>query len=108
MRSFLPLLVLAAAASAPAQISTPSAGGFLLPVEPLASPSLSSQEPPLPGNGAPELLDFRDADIKFSLDRLMDILRDHQHAGWGMAASPDPTTPRRLSGAVCSLSVEPT
>ena len=85
MRSFLPLLVLAAAASAPAQISTPSAGGLLLPVESLASPSLISQEPPPTGNGAQELLDFREADIKFSLDRLMDILRDHQHEGWVLA-----------------------
>ena len=108
MRSFLPLLVLAAAASAPAQISTPSAGGVLLPVESLASPSVLSQELPPTGNGAQELLDFKDADIKFSLDRLMDILRDHQHEGWVLAAYPDPTTRRPLIGAGFSLDVQAT
>ena len=108
MRSFLPLLVLAAAASAPAQISTPSAGGVLLPVEYLASPSFTSPEFPPTGNGAQELLDFRDADIKFSLDRLMDILRDHQHEGWVLAAYPDPTTRRPLIGAGFSLDVPAT
>jgi hypothetical protein len=108
MRSFLPLLVLAAAASASAQVSTPSAGGLMLPIESLASPSFFSQEPPPTGNGAQELLDFRDADIKFSLDRLMDILRDHQHEGWVLAAYPDPTTRRPLIGAGFSLDVQAT
>jgi hypothetical protein len=108
MRSFLPFLVLAAAASAPAQVSTPSAGGVLLPVEALASPSFLSPELPPMGNGAQELLGFRDADIKFSLDRLMDILRDHQHEGWVLAAYPDPTTRRPLIGAGFSLDVPAT
>jgi hypothetical protein len=108
MRSFLPLLVLAAAASASAQISTPPAGGFLLPVESLASPSLISLDLPPTENGAQELLDFRDADIKFSLDRLMDILRDHQHEGWVLAAYPDPITRRPLIGAGFSLDVQAT
>src|ERR1700688_3194121 len=108
MRSFLPLLVLAAAASSPAPISTPSPGGFLLPVASLASPSLISQDLPPTGNGAQELLDFRDADIKFSLDRLMDILRDHQHEGWVLAAYPDPITRRPLIGAGFSLDVQAT
>ena len=108
MRSFLPLLILAAAASAPAQSATPSAGGVALPVESLASPSFFSQELPPTGNGAQELLDFRDSDIKFSLDRLMDILRDHQHEGWVLAAYPDPTTRRPLIGAGFSLDVQAT
>src|SRR5271156_5919201 len=108
MRSFLPLLVLAAAASAAAQSSTPSAGGVLLPVESLGSPSFFSEELPPSGNGAQELLDFRDSDIKFSLDRLMDILRDHQHEGWVLAAYPDPTTGRPLIGAGFSLDVQTT
>jgi hypothetical protein len=106
MRSFLPLLVLAAAASAPAQISTPPAAGLLLPVESLASPFLIAQDLPPTGNGAQELLDFRDTDIKFSLDRLMDILRDHQHEGWVLAAYPDPITRRPLIGAGFSLDVQ--
>ena len=108
MRSFLPLLVLAAAASAPAQISTTPAGGHLLSVESLVSPSLISQDLPPTGNGAQQLLDFRDFDIKFSLDRLMDILRDHQHEGWVLAAYPDPITRRPLIGAGFSLDVQAT
>src|ERR1700753_2010615 len=108
MRAFVPLLMLAAAASAPGQISTPPTGGVLLPVEALASPTFFSQEPPPMGDGAQELLDFRDADIKFSLNRLMDILRDHQHEGWVLAAYPDPTTRRPLIGAGFSLDVPAT
>jgi hypothetical protein len=108
MRSFLPLLVLAAAASAPAQISPPSAGGLLLPVQSLASPSLISQDLSLPADGAQELLDFKDSDIKFNLDRLMDTLRDHQHEGWVLAAYPDPNTRRPLIGAGFSLDVQAT
>jgi hypothetical protein len=98
MRSFLPLLVLAAA-SASAQIPPPSAGELLLPVQSLPSDS---------GVGAQELLDFRDSDIKFSLIRLMDILRDHQHEGWVLAAYPDPNTRRPLIGAGFSLDVQAT
>jgi hypothetical protein len=100
MRSFLPLLVLAVA-SASAQIPTPSAGQLLLPVQFPVSPSN-------PENGAQELLDFKDSDIKFSLDRLMDILRDHQHEGWVLAAYPDPNTRRPLIGAGFSLDVQAT
>src|SRR5579862_6011528 len=108
MRSFLPILVLAAAASAPAQSSMPPTGGVMLPVESLASPSLLSQEIPPTGDGAQELLDFRETDVKFSLDRMMDILRDHQHEGWVLAAYPDPTTRRPLIGAGFSLDVPAT
>jgi hypothetical protein len=93
MRSFLPLLLLTAA-SASAQIPPPSVGEILLPVQ---SPLSDS------GNGAQALLDFKDSDVKFSLDRLMDLLRDHQHEGWVLAAYPDPNTRRPLIGAGFSL-----
>jgi hypothetical protein len=93
MRSFLPLLLLTAA-SASAQIPPPSVGEILLPVQ---SPFSDS------GNGAQALLDFKDSDVKFSLDRLMDLLRDHQHEGWVLAAYPDPNTRRPLIGAGFSL-----
>jgi hypothetical protein len=101
MRSFLPLLVLAAA-SASAQNLPPSAGELLLPVQSLLSSPSDS------GVGAQELLDFRDSDIKFGLFRLMDILRDHQHEGWVLAAYPDPNTRRPLIGAGFSLDVQAT
>jgi hypothetical protein len=98
MRSFLPLLVLAAA-SASAQIPPPSVGELLLPVQSRAFDS---------GNGAQALLDFKGSDIKFSLDRLMGLLRDHQHEGWVLAAYPDPNTRRPLIGAGFSLDVQAT
>src|SRR5580698_8770771 len=98
MRSFLPWLVLAAA-SASAQAPPPSVGDLLLPVQSLAAPADT-------GNGAQALRHFKDSDIKFSLDRLMEILRDHQHEGWVLAAYPDPNTRRPLIGAGFSLDVQ--
>lgn len=49
------------------------------------------------------LLDFRDADVKFDVTRLMDILRDKRHEGWVLAAYPDPKTAQPLIGAGFSL-----
>jgi hypothetical protein len=59
-------------------------------------------------DGAQSLLDFKDSDIKFSLRSLMEILRDHQHEGWVLAAYPDPNTGRPLIGAGFSLDVQAT
>lgn len=50
-----------------------------------------------------QLLDFKDSDIKFNLQTLMDILRDHRHEGWVLAAYPDPKTAQPLIGAGLSL-----
>ena len=110
MRLVLPALVLVATASASAQIPPPAAGEFLLPVQSLASPSASliPQGLTLPGDGSQPLLDFRDSDIKFRLGSLMEILRDHQHEGWVLAAYPDPITRRPLIGAGFSLDVQAT
>jgi hypothetical protein len=108
MRFVLPALVLAATASASAQILPPAAGEFLLPVQSLASPSasLTPQGLWLPGDGSQPLLGFKDSDIKFHLGNLMEILRDHQHEGWVLAAYPDPITRRPLIGAGFSLDVQ--
>ncbi len=54
------------------------------------------------------LFDFKDSDIKFNLQTLMDILRDQQHEGWVLAAYPDPNTHRPLIGAGFSLDVPAT
>ena len=69
-------------------------------------PLLSSLGLTLPEIGSQDLLDFRDFDIKFSLSRLMEILRDHEHEGWVLAAYPDPNTHRPLIGAGFSLDVQ--
>jgi len=57
-------------------------------------------------DGAALLLrDFKESDIKFNLGSLMEILRDHRHEGWILAAYPDPNTRRPLIGAGFSLDV---
>jgi hypothetical protein len=101
MRLLVPVLLFAASASG--QWIAPTAGELLLPEQSLALPSAS-----LPEDGAQQLLSFRDSDIKFSLRSLMDILRDHQHEGWVLAAYPDPNTRRPLIGAGFSLDVQAT
>jgi hypothetical protein len=106
MRLFVPALVLAVTASASAQIVPPATGGRQISVESLALPPAAL--PPLPDDGAHVLLNFKDSDIKFSLPRMMEILRDHQHEGWVLAAYPDPNTHRPLIGAGFSLDVPPT
>ena len=110
MRSFSPALMFAVAASACAQIAPPATSELSLSVESLASPSdsLVPQGLLLPGDGSQALLDFKDSDIKFKLRNLMDILRDHQHEGWVLAAYPDPNTRRPLIGAGFSLDVQAT
>ncbi len=51
------------------------------------------------------LFDFKESDIKFNLQSLMDVLRDRRHEGWVLAAYPDPKTTRPLIGAGFSLDV---
>lgn len=101
MRLLVPVLLFAASASG--QWIAPTAGELLLPEQSMALPSAS-----VPADWAQQLLSFRDPDIKFSLRSLMDILRDHQHEGWVLAAYPDPTTHRPLIGAGFSLDVQAT
>jgi hypothetical protein len=116
-RLLVPTLVLAMAASAAGQVS-PSAAVELLPqVQSLPSPSASltpkplsaeNPDPSLRGDGSQQLLDFKNSDIKFNLRSFMDILRDHRHEGWVLAAYPDPKTSRPLIGAGFSLDVQAT
>lgn len=49
------------------------------------------------------LTEFRDSDVKFNLENLMDVLRDRRHEGWVLTAYPDPKTSRPLIGAGFSL-----
>jgi hypothetical protein len=87
---------------------------------PSASPKLPSQPDSLSGpsssiapNADPAplipssrlLFDFKDFDIKFHLQTLMNILRDPKHEGWVLAPYPDPKTSRPLIGAGFGLDV---
>jgi hypothetical protein len=98
----LSTLVVAVATSTSAQVSMPSAAPSFASLVPqsLAPENAASGD-------APQLLrDFKDSDIKFSLPGLMEILRDHKHEGWVLAAYPDPNTRRPLIGAGFSLDVQ--
>jgi hypothetical protein len=81
---------------------------------PSAYPSSGNQTPsffPLaPGFSlTPQaLFDFKDSDIKFKLETLMNILRDSKHESWVLAAYPDPKTGRPLIGAGFNLDVSAT
>jgi hypothetical protein len=49
------------------------------------------------------LEEFKNSDVKFDLNELVDILRDRRHEGWVLAAYPDPRTSQPLIGAGFSL-----
>jgi hypothetical protein len=77
---------------------------------PSAAPPIASSdtEPPrsqlAKESSAVELLrSFNDADVKFDLRALMEILRDRRHEGWVLAAYPDPRTGHPLIGAGFTL-----
>jgi hypothetical protein len=83
-------------------------------VPPLSSPTssvssnrlpLENDTPPRLGDLSQPLFDFKDSDIKFSLQSLMTILRDRRHEGWVLTAYPDPKTKRPLIGAGFSLDI---
>jgi hypothetical protein len=99
MRLLFPVLLLAVSASAQSLPVPPSE--LLLPGQ-----SFTSYSPATAQDGMQQMLSFQDSDIKFSLQSLMEILRDHQHEGWVLAAYPDPNTRRPLIGAGFSLDVQ--
>ncbi|HEY2471165.1 MAG TPA: hypothetical protein VGI45_25455 [Terracidiphilus sp.] len=79
-----------------------------------ASPAIQAQAQPtaLPGQVASAVAvspavrmieDFKDSDVKFDMNGLVDILRDRRHEGWVLAAYPDPRTGQPLVGAGFSL-----
>jgi hypothetical protein len=67
--------------------------------------TLVSQEVPAlaPSPAVRILEDFKQADVKFDVNELADILRDRRHEGWVLAAYPDPKTGQPLIGAGFSL-----
>jgi hypothetical protein len=78
-----------------AQVQTQSAE------PPMAVPVQVTREPV--ANVVEQLKGFSDAEVKFDLGRLMEILRDRRHEGWVLAAYPDPKTGQPLIGAGVSL-----
>ena len=90
-----------------------SAAGQAAPATPLSvqdqsqPPAPSAAQPDFPAapasSAVEQLLEFKDADVKFDLRDLMEILRDRRHEGWVLAAYPDPKTGHPLIGAGFSL-----
>jgi GH24 family phage-related lysozyme (muramidase) len=67
-------------------------------------PAVASSPAPTTESPAVQILrSFKDSDIKFHLDDLMDTLRDKRHEGWVLAAYPDPKTSHPLIGAGFTL-----
>jgi len=66
--------------------------------------SVSQDVPALAPSPAVRILeDFKQADVKFDVNELAEILRDRRHEGWLLAAYPDPKTGQPLIGAGFSL-----
>lgn len=80
----------------PAQI-VPAAEPAPVGPAPVASPDALSSP------AVRMLEDFKNADVKFDVNELTEILRDRRHEGWVLAAYPDPKTGQPLIGAGFSL-----
>ena len=77
-----------------------------VPATAAATPALLNSQPDsdaAPSPAVQMIEGFKDTDIKFDLNELLDILRDHRHEGWVLAAYPDPRTSQPLIGAGFSL-----
>ena len=100
------MLISAIPVAAPAQTVS---GNDLAPQSPgisiqqVQEPVLSTRPALPPASSLQPLLDFKDSDVKFNLQMLMNTLRDNRHEGWILAAYPDPKTSRPLIGAGFSL-----
>jgi hypothetical protein len=107
-RFLAPALLIASARLASGQSALPPMTGPSLSLQSLALPaaSFASVDAPPQTDASQLLLQFKDSDIKFNLRDMMEILRDHKHEGWVLAAYPDPNTSRPLIGAGFSLDVQ--
>src|SRR5208283_3262995 len=68
----------------------------------------TAQSAPVPAEAAlipavKMMEEFKDSDVKFDVNELVNILRDPRHEGWVLAAYPDPRTGQPLIGAGFSL-----
>jgi len=94
---------------------------FALVATTLGSPAFAQDAPALPMTAQPQaavtaptpmvapsaalrmMEEFKDTDVRFDMNELVDILRDRRHEGWVLAAYPDPRTAQPLIGAGFSL-----
>lgn len=65
---------------------------------------VAAPTPVVAPSGAVRMMEeFKDTDVRFDMNELVDILRDRRHEGWVLAAYPDPRTAQPLIGAGFSL-----
>ena len=74
-----------------------------LPVAPQTDAAMPAAIQAAPTPAVRILEGFKDSDVKFDMNELVDILRDRRHEGWVLAAYPDPRTGQPLIGAGFSL-----
>jgi hypothetical protein len=105
LRMFKPFAVvavaLAAGIPATAQDASPSAADP--PAKSQADTVTRPDANATPTAAVVMLEGFKNSDVKFDLNELVDILRDRRHEGWVLAAYPDPRTSQPLIGAGFSL-----
>lgn len=94
-------LVLSASLTAFSQASSENGAGAIVAVP--ERPPIETSSPAEQIPAVRMISGFKDADIKFNLNELVDILRDRRHEGWVLAAYPDPRTAQPLIGAGFSL-----
>ena len=97
------MLLSAITLPASAQVAVPATES--IPTLPSATPVPSDPQPDaLPtAQTVQQLLESAASGVKFDVRDLMEILRDHRHEGWVLAAYPDPKTAQPLIGAGVSL-----
>jgi GH24 family phage-related lysozyme (muramidase) len=92
-----------AARAAPVPIDPASAAAIQVPSTIPGSIVRASEQAGATADAVKTLMSFKDSDVKFDVEDLMDILRDKRHEGWVLAAYPDPKTGQPLIGAGFSL-----
>jgi hypothetical protein len=97
--------ILLSAIAIPASAQTPAPATESIPASPSAKPVSADPQPAAPPDSqtVQQLLESASTGIKFDVRDLMEILRDHRHEGWVLAAYPDPKTAQPLIGAGVSL-----
>ena len=103
MSKFISIVAMALFLSLPALSQNPSGAD---PNTLAGAPATQSAQVPSEAAVNPAvrmIANFRDSDVKFDVNALVDILRDRRHEGWVLAAYPDPRTGQPLIGAGFSL-----
>lgn len=104
MRIFEPIAIALIAAALGSPAVAQGSPEELNPAQPAAQAAPDTPAPAVAPSSALRMMEeFKDSDVKFDMNELVDILRDRRHEGWVLAAYPDPRTAQPLIGAGFSL-----